>query len=68
MNITQPEMVTRHYCDNCGKEMKGTRYGYEVDGVDHEIGSCCYHIWDAIVRKDRINAIIKEQPYFGIVA
>ena len=61
MRITQPEPVTRTYCDNCGKEAGLPRYG--IDGKD--IGKCCVHIWDERVRKNRIASDIKDQPFYA---
>lgn len=61
MRMTQPESVTRVYCDECGKEAGLPRYGLG----DRDIGECCRHVWDDAVKRDRIVHQIEEQPFFG---
>jgi len=61
MRVTQPEPVTRVYCDECGKEAKTPYYGIG----ERTIGNCCGHVFDAKVKHDRIVHQIEEQPFFG---
>ena len=71
MKLTQPEMVTREYCDECGVDItRDIKYGTREDDTKpwHVICGKCYSKarWakyhaDKVTRR---NKRIKSQPFY----